>query len=71
MTRVLTTMLVLLIAATAGAQADHLQCFKIRDSIPKASYTANLTTAVKASDGVALASAYQRETDHHTKRPPI
>ena len=43
MMRTLTTTLVLLFAATAGAQADHLQCFKVKDTAPKAVYTANLT----------------------------
>jgi hypothetical protein len=42
MTRSLSTMLFVLLAATAGAQADHLQCFKIRDTIAKTSYTATL-----------------------------
>jgi len=42
MTRTLATTLMLLSAATAGAQADHLQCFKIRDTIAKTSYTATL-----------------------------
>src|SRR5436190_605416 len=43
MTRAFVTTLVLLFAATAGAQADHLQCFKVKDATPKASYTATLT----------------------------
>jgi hypothetical protein len=42
MTRSLATMLFVLLAATAGAQADHLQCFKIKDAIAKATYTVNL-----------------------------
>jgi len=41
--RALTTTLLLLFAATAGAQADHLQCFKIKDTVAKVKYTANLT----------------------------
>ena len=42
MTRAFTTTILLLFAATAGAQADHLQCFKIRDSVTKTLYTATL-----------------------------
>src|ERR1051326_8782271 len=41
--RALATTLLLISAATAGAQADHLQCFKIKDMVPKVKYTANLT----------------------------
>jgi hypothetical protein len=43
MIRALVTTLVVLFAATAGAQADHLQCFKVKDATAKASYTATLT----------------------------
>src|SRR5438477_5794938 len=42
MTRAIATMTILLCAASAGAQADHLQCFKIRDTVAKATYTATL-----------------------------
>src|SRR5262245_45551784 len=38
----LTTTLLLLFAATAGAQGDHLQCFKIRDSVQKTTYAVTL-----------------------------
>ena len=48
MTRTLATTLMLLSAATAGAQADHLQCFKIRDSVPKTTYTATLAPSDNA-----------------------
>jgi putative metal-binding protein len=41
--RALATTLLLISAATAAAQADHLQCFKIKDTVPKVKYTANLT----------------------------
>src|SRR5262245_38483506 len=34
---------ILLGATTAAAQADHLQCFKIKDTSPKTTYTADLT----------------------------
>ncbi len=43
MARPISTILFLLLAATAGAQADHLQCYKIKDIAPKATYTATLT----------------------------
>jgi len=39
----LTALSLALLPSPAGAQADHLQCFKIRDTAAKASYTADLT----------------------------
>jgi len=47
MTRMLRTMSVAilcggLVSPAAAAVADHLKCYKIKDSAPKASYTANL-----------------------------
>src|SRR6266849_2672317 len=34
-----------LLPSLAVAQADHLQCFKIKDTVAKATYTADLTPA--------------------------
>src|SRR5215510_9524092 len=43
----------LLVSTTAGAQFDHLQCFKVKDATTKTSYTATLTPSDNAFPVVA------------------
>jgi hypothetical protein len=45
MTRFATILFSLVLVSTAAAQADHLQCFKVKDSVTKTTYTADLTPA--------------------------
>ena len=43
MTKLLATLVSLLVVSSAGAQADHLQCFNVKDSAVKKIYQADLT----------------------------